>query len=112
MTARGYSRCCREPAETDTMAGSGSVRRLLVALAIACSALAQLAPARAATSLPRAPGWADVPAHFWARTAIHVVAGTHPWMEDFGPTRFKPSAPETRARFAPALVLAFGSGPR
>jgi hypothetical protein len=70
--------------------------------------VSQLAPARAAT--PKPARWADVPAHFWARPAIDAVARAHPWMEDFGATHFKPSVLETRARFAHALVLAFGAG--
>src|SRR5437588_836865 len=52
----------------------------------------------------------DLPAHFWAKPAIDAVARAHPWMEDFGASHFKPSALETRARFAHALVLAFGAG--
>src|SRR5947199_6917331 len=92
------------------MAGSRPIRRLLGTLAVACATLAQLAPASAATPAAKPPAWADVPAHFWAKPAIDAVARAHPWMEDFGSSQFKPFALETRARFAHALVLAFGAG--
>ncbi|HEX6230089.1 MAG TPA: C40 family peptidase [Actinomycetota bacterium] len=61
--------------------------------------------------------WSDVPRKHWARVAIDFVGTTNDWMrgrraDADGTYRFAPDAPESRRRFARALVRAFDLGTR
>jgi cell wall-associated NlpC family hydrolase len=75
-----------------------SLRALLVMAVLAGTLL----PATAAFA-----AYSDVPSSYWDYTAITYVATTHPWMQDFGTSSFKPTAIETRKYLARALVKAF-----
>jgi hypothetical protein len=59
--------------------------------------------------------WSDVPAGYWARTAIDYVGATNDWMRDYqanddGTYPFRPRRLESRQLFARALFRAFGAG--
>lgn len=73
--------------------------RALLVLAVLGALLVPATPARAAFS--------DVPAGHWASTQITYVAETNTWMQDFGPTEFRPSTKESRNLLASALVKAY-----
>lgn len=70
--------------------------------------------ARAQLRIPTA-GWSDLEDDDrWAKTAIDWVAGIWDWMRDVPPDRngewrFKPDAPESRIRWARAMVRAFAA---
>jgi cell wall-associated NlpC family hydrolase len=86
------------------MALPRTARRLLVGLAIIPGLLFPPLPAHADGG---GQEWADVAANHWARTAIDFVAHKNTWMQDYGPSRFKPNALEARKYLAHAMVLAF-----
>jgi cell wall-associated NlpC family hydrolase len=72
--------------------------------------LVSIAPADAApVGTPRDDSnvWTDVPAGYWAKGAIDLVAAENQWMQDYGPTAFQPDTVETRRFFARAIVEAF-----
>src|SRR5205823_3525234 len=46
---------------------------------------------------------------WFAHDQIDAVAATRRWMRDYGKLRFRPTRPETRERFARAVVRAFAS---
>jgi NlpC/P60 family protein/S-layer family protein len=120
------------------MAPSRPLRRLAAAsLALACAVLAQVPIAHAAdprasrtltggdrgsgapmlrlAPLPRRAAdvtFSDLPADYWATTAIRYVAGANDWMRDWraagdGTFRFRPLKLESRQLFARAIVRAF-----
>jgi cell wall-associated NlpC family hydrolase len=49
----------------------------------------------------------DVPSTYWDSAAITYVATTHPWMQDYGASTFKPATVEIRKFMARSLVRAF-----
>ena len=54
----------------------------------------------------------DVPKSYWDYRAIHYVANTNTWMQDFGTGVFKPRALETRELMVSALVKAYAPAER
>jgi len=75
------------------------MRRVPSILATLTVALSVLLPAQAALA-----SFTDVPSSYWDATAINYVAVTHPWMADFGPGTFEPTANEIRKYLARTLV--------
>ena len=66
--------------------------------------------ALASTLLPAAPAaaaFSDVPAGYWASSAISYVAQRRTWMRDFGTSEFRPEARIQRRHLARAVVRAF-----
>jgi cell wall-associated NlpC family hydrolase len=75
------------------------VRGAVTAVVAVASALLPAGPASAAFS--------DVPAGYWARSAIVYVAEQRAWMRDFGTSEFRPEARLQRRHLARAAVRAF-----
>lgn len=71
----------------------------LTMLCVAATTLLVAVPARAA--------FTDVPAGYWAKTAIDYVADQHNWMRDFGTAEFRPENKLRRRHLARAAVRAF-----
>jgi len=80
----------------------GIMRRVPSILATLTVALSVLLPAQAALA-----SFTDVPSSYWDATAINYVAVTHPWMADFGPGTFEPTANEIRKYLARTLVKVY-----
>jgi cell wall-associated NlpC family hydrolase len=70
-----------------------------MAIAVVASTLLSSAPAAAAFS--------DVPAGYWASSAIAYVAEQRTWMRDFGASEFRPELLLQRRHLARAAVRAF-----
>jgi cell wall-associated NlpC family hydrolase len=58
-------------------------------------------------AMPAAAAFSDVPAGYWASSAISYVAEQRSWMRDFGPSEFRPEARLRRRHLARAAVRAF-----
>ena len=64
-------------------------------------------PSGIAAAAATSTSFSDVPAGFWAGSAINTVAGSNTWMRDYGTKTFKPGNLETRELWAKAVVQAF-----
>jgi cell wall-associated NlpC family hydrolase len=78
-----------------------AVRGAVTTLVAVASALLPAGPAAASFS--------DVPAGYWARSAIAYVAEQRNWMRDFGTSEFRPEARLQRRHLARAAVRAFAN---
>jgi cell wall-associated NlpC family hydrolase len=61
------------------------------------------------SSAPAAAAFSDVPAGYWASSAISYVAEQRSWMRDFGASEFRPEARLHRRHLARAAVRAFAA---
>jgi cell wall-associated NlpC family hydrolase len=59
------------------------------------------------TATPARAGFTDVPSSYWAASAVKAVALDRTWMQDFGPSTFRPEDSLLRRHLARAVVLAF-----
>jgi cell wall-associated NlpC family hydrolase len=72
-------------------------------------AVAVVASTLLSSAGPAAAAFSDVPAGYWASSAISYVAEQRNWMRDFGSSEFRPEARLQRRHLARAVVRAFAS---
>jgi cell wall-associated NlpC family hydrolase len=77
-------------------------RRLRTTIVALIGAVAVVIPAPTAGA-----AFTDVPRRYWAASAIKAVALDRAWMQDYGPTTFRPEERLLRRHLARAVVLAF-----
>ena len=75
-------------------------RAWIIGVGTTVAVLATGSPATAST-------FSDVPAGYWAKTAIDYVAWDRSWLRDFGTDEFRPEARLRRKHLARAAVRAF-----